>query len=67
MPFLPRLFKLLNAIELSGWRNGAEVTLPVDEDAYLAALNEKRANSAKKVVDDNVVADTNGTFGSKAK
>ena len=59
--------ELMNAIELSGWRNGAEVTLPVDEDAYLAALNDKRENSAKKVVDDNVVADTNGTFGSKAK
>ena len=59
--------ELMNAIELSGWNGGAEVALPVDEDAYLAALNEKRATSANKVVDDNVVADTNGTFGSKAK
>ncbi len=57
--------ELMNAIELSGWNNGAEVTLPVDEDEYLAALNEKRANSVKKVVDDNVVTDTRGTYGSK--
>ena len=58
---------LMNAIELSGWNGGAEVTLPVDEDAYLKMLNEKRANSVLKVGNDNVVADTSGTFGTVAK
>ena len=59
--------ELMNAIEYSGWNNGCEVKLPVDEDAYIAALTEKRAHSVKKVVDDNVVLDTNGTFGTVAK
>ena len=35
----------MNAIELSGWRGGERVTLPVDEDEYLELLNEKRKNS----------------------
>lgn len=59
--------ELMNAIELSGWKGGAEVTLPVDEDAYLTALNEKRATSVQKVGNDNVIRDTSGTFGTVAK
>jgi len=59
--------ELMNAIELSGWNNGATVTLPVDEEAYLAQLNEHRKNSVLKNVDDSAVADTSNTFGSQAK
>lgn len=59
--------ELMNAIELSGWKGGAEVTLPVDEDAYLTALNKKRATSVQKVGNDNVIRDTSGTFGTVAK
>ena len=59
--------ELMNAIELSGWNGGAEVTLPVDEDAYLKVLNEKRATSVQKVGNDNVIRDTSGTFGTVAK
>lgn len=40
--------ELMNAIELSGWRGGERVTLPVNEDEYLEALNEKRKNSRAK-------------------
>lgn len=57
--------ELMNAIELSGWRNGAPVTLPVNEEEYLEELNKKRATSRLKVVDDNTVTNTAGTYGSK--
>ncbi|MBQ9079648.1 MAG: Gfo/Idh/MocA family oxidoreductase [Clostridia bacterium] len=59
--------ELMNAIELSGWNNGETVTLPIDEDRYLRELNEHRAVSRYKEVDDNAVADTAGTFESKVK
>ena len=59
--------ELMNAIEYSGWLGGVEVSLPVDEDAYLAKLNEYRANSKKKVVNEAAVADTQGSFGTTAK
>ena len=55
--------ELMNAIELSGWKNGATVTLPVDEEEYLAQLNAHRATSRTKVVDDSKVSDTSDTFG----
>lgn len=54
--------ELMNAIELSGWRGGEEVTLPVDEEVYLAELNRRRAASRRKQADDAQVADTAGTF-----
>jgi len=59
--------ELMNAIELSGWKNGAEVSIPVNEDEYLEELNKRRATSRLKVANDNVVIDTAGTFGSKEK
>ena len=59
--------QLMNAIEYSGWNGGMEVTLPVDEEAYLAELNKHRATSVVKNVDDNKIADTAGTFGSQVK
>lgn len=59
--------KLMNAIELSGWQGGHEVTLPVDEELYLAELNKRRAASRLKTADDCAVADTLGSYGSKEK
>jgi len=54
--------ELMNAIELSGWKGGVRVELPVNEDEYLAELNKRRATSRLKVVDESKVADTKGTF-----
>ncbi len=54
--------ELMNAIELSGWKGGARVELPVDEDEYLCELNKRRATSRLKVSDETKVADTAGTF-----
>jgi len=54
--------ELMNAIEFSGWKDGATVVVPVNEDEYLKILNEKQKNSVLKCVDDNAVADTNNTF-----
>ena len=54
--------ELMNAIEFSGWKNGARVTLPVDEDEYLAELDKKRATSRAKAEGNDKVADTAGTF-----
>ena len=56
--------ELMNAIELSGWKDSKMISLPVDENEYLEILNEKRKNSHLKVSNDSVVMDTNGTFGS---
>ncbi len=50
--------ELMNAIELSGWNNGAPVAIPVDEDKYLEELNKRRATSRLKEVDDNKIAKT---------
>ncbi len=57
--------ELMNAIEFSGWQNGKKVTLPIDENAYLEMLNEKRANSREKKNCSDVVADTSNTYGDK--
>ncbi len=59
--------ELMNAMELSGWRNGEEITLPVNEDEYLAELNKRRATSRKKDVVETVAADMGNTFGSEKK
>jgi len=56
--------ELMNAIELSGWKGGEAVTIPVNEDEYLEELNKHRKTSRLKIVDDGVVADTSNTFGS---
>ena len=40
--------ELMNAIEYSGWHDGARITLPVDEDKYLSELNEHRKTSRYK-------------------
>ena len=57
--------QLMNAIELSGWRGGAEVSIPVDEDEYLRELNKRRKTSRYKPTHDDYVADTTGSYGSK--
>ena len=57
--------ELMNAIELSGWNNGEEIALPIDEDRYLSELNEHIAISKTKKIVKDVVADTANTFGSK--
>ena len=57
--------ELMNAIELSGWRGGATVTLPINEEEYLYELNKKRKTSRIKVVDDNYIEQTVGTYGGK--
>lgn len=59
--------ELMNAIELSGWKNGAEVVLPVNEDEYLAELNKRRAVSRLKTGGDDKVAEMGNTFGSEVK
>lgn len=59
--------ELMNAIELSGWKNGEEITLPVNEEEYLAELNKRRATSRKKDTVETVAADMGNTFGSKKK
>lgn len=51
---------LSNAIHLSGWLEKA-VTLPVDEELFLARLNQRRASSKKKTVRE-VTFDTKGTY-----
>ena len=57
--------ELMNAIELSGWNNGEEIALPIDEDRYLSELNKHIAISKTKKIVKDVVADTANTFGSK--
>ena len=54
---------LSNAIHLSGW-TGETVSLPIDEERFLALLNERRATSRLKE-DIDVVLDTSGSYGSK--
>ena len=54
---------LSNAIHLSGW-TGETVSLPIDEERFLALLNERRATSRLKE-DSDVVLDTSGSYGSK--
>ena len=56
---------LSNAIHLSGW-TGETVSLPIDEERFLALLSERRASSRLKE-DTDVVLDTSGSYGSKVK
>lgn len=56
---------LSNAIHLSGW-TGETVSLPIDEERFLALLDERRAHSRRKE-DTDVVIDTSGSYGSTVK
>ena len=53
---------LMNAIELSGWNNGEEITLPVNEERYLDELNAHRATSRAKEDKDSIAGDMSNTF-----
>ena len=44
--------ELMNAIELSGWRGGVKLELPVSEDEYLRELNLRRKTSRVKNIED---------------
>ena len=57
--------ELMNAIELSGWNNGAEVVLPVNEDVYLEELEKRRKTSRMKACVVESVVDTSNSFGVK--
>ena len=59
--------ELMNAIELSGWRNGERVSLPVDEEEYVAELERRCAQSTRVKTGSDAVADTANTYGSKVK
>lgn len=54
--------ELMNAIELSGWRGGARVELPINGDEYLEELNAHRATSRLKENVVESIADTAGTY-----
>ncbi len=55
--------ELMNAMELSSWKDGAEIRLPVDEEEYLEHLNIRRAASRFDPSAKSRVEDTSGAFG----
>ena len=57
--------ELMNAMELSGFRDGAAVSIPVDEKEYLRELQAHVAASRKKTPTADVVSDTSDSFGTK--
>ena len=57
--------ELMNAIELSGWNNGEEILLPVNEERYIAELNKHCEKTKTKTVREAVNADMSNTFGTK--
>ncbi len=56
--------QMMDAMMLSSWL-GKEVTLPIDDDLYLAELNKRIATGRTKEDVGDVVLDTEGTYGSK--
>ena len=50
--------ELMNAIELSGWQNGARVSLPIDGERYRLELMKRVASSRFKEGNDNAVEGT---------
>ncbi len=56
-----------NAIHLSDW-TGEPQSIPVDEEKFLALLNERRAASkVKEGIDDGKIADLSGTYNDRWK
>lgn len=47
--------ELMNAIELSGWKQGARVDLPVDEEEYLEELTKRVRTSRVKAGNDDQI------------
>ena len=54
--------ELMNAIEMSGWKGGVRVKLPVDEAEYLSILEEKRKTSRFKPEGNDKVSDTAAAY-----
>ena len=54
--------QLMNAITLSGWKDGQKVVVPVDEDEYLERLKEKQATSRIKTGCKEKIEDVSVTF-----
>ena len=50
--------ELMNAIELSGWKDGEKITLPVNGEEYLSELEKRVAVSRYKTGNDNAVEST---------
>ena len=59
--------ELMNAIELSGWKNGEKIVLPVDEEEYLTELNLRIKDSRMKEADDNRIVDNSMSYGTIKK
>lgn len=57
----------MNAIELSGWKGGEPVTLPIDGDEYLKELEKRIETSRFKTADDNRVLDNSMSYGTVIK
>ena len=59
------MVELMNAIEYSGWHGGERVTIPVDEDKYLAELEEHiKASKPKEFVKETITS-TKGSYGAQ--
>lgn len=57
--------ELMNAIELSGWKDGEKITLPIDETRYCNELQQHCLRSKAKEKTASVVTDTTSSFGTK--
>lgn len=59
--------ELMNAMELSGWKGGEKILLPVDEEEYLEELTARRKTSRAKSINDDVVLDNSMSYGFSKK
>lgn len=59
--------ELMNAIELSGWKNGEKIVLPVDEEEYWTELSSRIKASRLKETDDDRIVDNSMSFGTIKK
>ncbi len=57
--------ELMNAIMLSGWKDGQKVNIPVNEDEYLKILKQKQALSRVKTGVEEKVEDVSVTYKKK--
>jgi len=57
--------ELMNAIELSGWKGGEKIALPISDDEYYEELQKRCAMSKEKMNVVEKVIDTSGSYGSK--
>lgn len=59
--------ELMNAIELSGWKNGEKIVLPVNEEEYLTELYSRIKASRLKEADDDQIVDNSMSYGTIKK